>query len=270
MRLATAFDGQFYPGEREELIEWVDGFLAAAPAPPGDLLGAVVPHAGYIYSGRAAGRAIGIMAQDPPDAVVVLGPSHRTYFEGLRVLDIEGYETPLGPLPADPTLAEELAAGLAAGSLSEGFAEHSVEVQLPLLARALPGVPVVQVVFGQVSGEEIHRFVEVLLRLRETRRLLVVASSDLSHFHSREEALRLDGRFWELLADGDPQRLAEAVDRGETEACGLAPVLTLMELSQRLGARFELVEQCDSSQASGEDQRVVGYLSAVSVLPEDC
>jgi len=266
MRLSTAFHGQFYPAERAELEACVDACLAGSTAHGRELLGLVVPHAGYIYSGSTAGRAIGLLRASPPAAVVVLGPSHRVYFEGVRVFELEGYETPLGPLPAEPALAAEIARGLSGDSSHAGFPEHSVEVQLPLLARAVPGVPVVQIVIGAAADDELRRLARVLLDLRERWDFVVLASSDLSHFHSRGEATQLDRRFAELLGSGDRQALREALEGGQVEACGAGGVLTLMEMANATGADLEILERTDSSVTSGDESQVVGYLAAAAWL----
>lgn len=269
MRLATAFDGQFYPSRAEELAATADACLAGGVQVSGRVLGLVVPHAGYVYSGATAGTAIALLAQDPPEAVVVLGPSHRVYFEGIRVFDLEGYETPLGPIPGDPDLARAIARGLGGDALVQGFPEHSVEVQLPLLSRVLPGIPVVQIVFGVTRTGEAERLAEVLLEQGERESIAVVASSDLSHYHDRDRARILDGCFRRLLEAGDPQGMRMALDKGETEACGSGPVLTLMEMARRAGARIETLQQTDSSEASGDTTQVVGYLSAAVLVGGD-
>jgi AmmeMemoRadiSam system protein B len=268
MRLATAFDGSFYPAEPEGLAEVVDHFLQKAPRPPaGRVLGAVVPHAGYIYSGLTAGMAFGALRNLKPAAVVVLGPSHRVSLHGVRVLSVEGFETPLGGLSAAQDLSEELLDTLGPDAAGAAFCEHSVEVQLPFLARALPGIPVVEIIFGPPDQRVVRQVVSALRRALKTRDLLVVASTDLSHYYARPQCRVLDDRFRELLVGGDSGRLAEALRRGETEACGAGPVLTLMSLAEELGGRFEVVHQTDSSQASGDESQVVGYLSALAVLP---
>ncbi len=268
MRLATAFDGTFYPAEPDALAEVVDHFLDRAPAAPeGKILGAVVPHAGYIYSGMTAGMAFGAFRGLKPEAVILLGPSHRVRLRGIRVLHADGFESPLGTLPVDAELRAELLILLGPGAEGPAFCEHSVEVQLPFLARALPQVPVIEIVFGPWEERDIQRVAKALLALQRRHEILVVASSDLSHYYDHHRAKVLDQRFRELLLHEDSVRLGEALRRGETEACGAGPVLTLMNLTEALGGRFEAIHQCDSSQASGDESQVVGYISALALLP---
>ncbi len=268
MRLATAFDGSFYPAEPDALAEVVDHFLDHAPKKvSGKILGAVVPHAGYIYSGMTAGMAFGTFRGLKPEAVVLLGPSHRVRVRGVRLFQADGYESPLGALPTSCELRDELARVLGRGAEGPAFCEHSVEVQLPFLARALPEVPVIELVFGPAEERVVERVVEALVALRGEHEILVVASSDLSHYYDHQRAQALDGRFRELLIDGEKARLAEALRMGETEACGAGPVLSLMGFTEALGGRFEAIHQCDSSLSNGDESQVVGYLSALAVLP---
>lgn len=236
MRLATAFDGSFYPAEADALAEVVDHFLDHAPKRVnGKILGAMVPHAGYIYSGMTAGMAFGTFRGLEPDAVVVLGPSHRVRVRGVRLLRAEGYESPLGTLPTSRQLMDELLQALGSGADGPVFCEHSVEVQLPFLARALPDVPVIELVFGPAEEKTVERVVKALVSLRREHEILVVASSDLSHYYDHQRAQVLDGRFRELLLKSDSTRLAEAIRMGETEACGAGPVLALMGYTEALG-----------------------------------
>jgi len=268
MRLATAFDGSFYPAEPDALAEVVDHFLDHAPKRvKGKILGAVVPHAGYIYSGMTAGMAFGTFRGLQPELVVLLGPSHRVRVRGVRLFRADGYESPLGTIPTSGQLAEELLQALGSGAEGPTFCEHSVEVQLPFLARALPNVPVVELVFGPTEERTVERVVKALVSLRRQHEILVVASSDLSHYYDHQRAQILDTRFRELLLKSESSRLAEALRMGETEACGAGPVLALMGLTEALGGRFQAIHQCDSSLTSGDESQVVGYFSALALLP---
>jgi AmmeMemoRadiSam system protein B len=268
MRLATAFDGSFYPAEPEALAEVVDHFLDHAPKKvSGKILGAVVPHAGYVYSGMTAGMAFGTFRGLKPDAVVLMGPSHRVRVRGVRIFEAEGFESPLGVLPASRQVLDELVQTLGPGAKGSAFCEHSVEVQLPFLARALPQVPVIELVFGPAEEREVERVVSALLLLRRAHEILVVASSDLSHYYDHQRAQVLDGRFRDLLLKSERAPLAEALRRGETEACGAGAVLSLLAYTEALGGRFEAIHQCDSSLTSGDESQVVGYLSALAILP---
>jgi AmmeMemoRadiSam system protein B len=266
MILASAFDGSFYPAERDALEEVVDLFLSRAPAAPaGRPVGALVPHAGYVYSGRTAGMAVGALRGAAVDAVAVLAPSHRVPVHGCRVFQVEGFETPLGRVPGATALADALLDALGPQAKGATFSEHAIEVQLPLLQRALPGVPVVAVAFGLPDLSQARKVAQALAGLAQDRRLLVVASSDLSHYYNHGQAVQLDAHFKQVLLEGDPDAMARALDRGEVEACGAGAVLTLMALAQQAGAHFTVVDATDSSEAFGDTDRVVGYLSALAM-----
>ncbi len=266
MRLQSAFDGSFYPDEPKVLQTWVDDFLAGAPpAPDGEVMGMIVPHAGYVYSGATAGKAIGVLRGRQVDRVVLMGPSHRYAVDGVRVFELDGFETPLGPVASDAELADELIEALGPASQGPPFPEHSVEVQLPLLKRACPSASVVELVFGPPEAVVHRRVGAVLAELWRRHRVVVVASSDLSHYYPREQAKILDGHFRDLLVRGDPEEMAVALGSGVAQACGAGPVLSLMEMTRELQGSFHVVAQTDSSEASGDESQVVGYLSALSV-----
>ncbi len=266
MQLTSAFDGSFYPGEPEVLQEWVDEALETTPRElEGEPFGAIVPHAGYVYSGRTAARAIGALEDRAPGSIVLMGPSHRVAIDGVRVFDVEGYQTPLGSVPCDRDLAAKLQQRLGPRSQGEAFPEHSVEVQLPLIRRALPSCRVVEMIFGPPDWAVAQEVGEVLARLWREEGVLAIASSDLSHYFPLDEAAVLDGRFRRLLEAGDPEEMARALSTGATQACGAGPVLGLMEMTRNLGGRFQVLHQTDSSEASGDRSQVVGYLSALAV-----
>ena len=268
MKLGSTFAGSFYPEQSQVLKERVDDYLKAAPSPPrGRILGAVVPHAGYVYSGKTAGMALGAVPSGEVEKVVVMGPSHRVMVDGVNVFEVEEFETPLGPVAGDRDLSREIRQRLSLGTECPAFSEHSVEVQLPMVRRAFPSASVVEIVFGPPKAEIFERVGEALASLAREHRLLVVASSDLSHYYPRSQAQALDRRFRGLLEEGDPRALARALSSGETEACGAGPVLSLMTMTRKMGGRFTVVNQTDSSEASGDESQVVGYLSALAVLP---
>lgn len=263
MRLAPAFAGSFYPDDRAA----VRGYLETAarevsvrqPAP----WGLLVPHAGYFYSGDTAARAYHRAAAARPRTILVFGPSHRRFVEGIAVFDVEGYETPVGPISSDAELVEALLRALDPVDASEGFAEHSVEVQLPFVRATWPDARVVCACAGQPDRDAVDALADVLRPRLRTGELLLVASSDLSHHHSRTEATRLDGEFRRLLESGDAPAMVTALQEDRVEACGIAPLLVLMELASRSGDRIETVHATDSAAACGETESVVGYLSAV-------
>lgn len=258
------FAGTFYPRHRPEREAMIDGWTLNAAPHPGRVEGLLLPHAGWVYSGECAMRAIRAASSDRPRRVVHLGPSHREEFEGAVMLDAERLRFGDDSLPVARELGEELHRALPAVRWSVPFPEHSLEVQWPLLAAQWPELPVLPVVLGRNTPASLLELGAALDSIADEGTWWVV-STDLSHFHSHEEADRLDARFERKLVEGDAVDLADALHRRETEACGWAPVLASLEIARRREDRYAVVDRRDSSWASGRYQEVVGYLSALLV-----
>ena len=185
-----------FRGDAAELARRIDAMLAAAAAPARDEapLAVVSPHAGYVYSGPIAAYAYRAVQGRTYDTVVVIGPSHRDAFTGLSVYDTTRFDTPLGQIPCD----RELIGRLIGAHPNIGYRpsahrdEHSLEVQVPFLQRALSGFKLVMVVAGGRDPEAELTLVDVLAEYAKHKRVLVVASSDLSHYHGYAEANKLD------------------------------------------------------------------------------
>jgi MEMO1 family protein len=269
----AAFAGTWYPGDPRTLGAVVDRFLVRAEVPFPDILALVSPHAGLMYSGAVAGRAYASLhpadrATDArskrPDVTVLVGPSHSMTFEGTALDPSDAFETPLGSLRNDESLVQQL--GTQRGihlDASVHALEHSLELQLPFLARVLPDVPVVLLLMGHQTGTEAERLARSLAEVLRGRRSLLVASSDLSHYHDRPTASRLDAVVLDHLERFDPDGLQEALDRFPHHACGGGPMVAVMRAAQAIGASTSCVlRYADSGDVSGDVERVVGYVSA--------
>ncbi|HWR98380.1 MAG TPA: AmmeMemoRadiSam system protein B, partial [Candidatus Methanoperedens sp.] len=253
-----------YKGDAAEFARRVDALLAAAPAPSGDgtPVALVSPHAGYVYSGAIAAHAYRAVQGKAFDTVVVIGPSHRDAFTGLSVYDTLRFDTPLGQILCD----RELIGKLVGAHPNIGYRptahrdEHSLEVQVPFLQRALSGFKLVMVVVGGRDPEAELTLVMALAEYAKHKRLLVVASSDLSHYHGYDDANRLDAVALRSIAALDTLALEKDVRAGRCEACGILPVLITMEYARRLGARQGvLLKQANSGDTAGPKNQVVGY-----------
>ena len=260
----AAFAGQFYPSDPARLAAQIDGWLAAAapPAPhPGRVLALVAPHAGYDYSGPTAAAAYAAVRGRAYDAVVIVGPSHRLAFEGVSVWPDGGFETPLGTAPVDAGLARDLARAARSRFLPEAFAqEHSVEVQVPFVQRALPGAAIVPVVMGRQTGPTIRAFAAALAKACRGRRVLVVASTDLSHFLPEGRAKATDADTTALIAAMKTETVIRRVEAGDNIMCGGGPVAAALIYAAKSGrARVEILGRTDSAAFGGP---VVGYLAA--------
>lgn len=264
LRWTSHFAGSFYPEVPAALEQELAAWMESEPRYPGAVHGVLVPHAGYVYSGRTAARAVARARSEMVRTVVLLAPSHRHPVDAVANLALEGFDTPLGGVDVDPQWVERAGLDGCGVQRAAPFAEHALEVQLPLVQRAWPNARVVPLVFGRCA-EELTRALGAAIAAAWTPECVVLATSDLSHYHDRATARRLDDRFEQELVGGDAVSLVDALLDQSTEACGVGPVLTWMEMNRALGGHIEVVERSDSGEAYGETERVVGYLSALAV-----
>lgn len=261
-----AFAGDWYSNQPERVARDVDGWLAGVSPLAGTPLCLVAPHAGLRYSGSVAAWSYAPLRGLPLDAVVLIGPSHYVAFRGCAMLRRGSVETPWGALLVQKELAERLAGqtALLSEERRETHArEHSLELQLPLLARVQPDVAVIPILMGDQSRQVATALADALLTALAGRRFVVAASSDLSHYHRREKARRLDGRVLASLDALDPNGLMTALEDEPGHACGGGPVVTAMLVAEALGARGGVRRYADSGDVSGDTSHVVGYASAV-------
>lgn len=268
--------GTWYPGSADELRGMIRTYLdrtdVKAPEgtpPPGVL---IVPHAGYIYSGPVAAYAYKSVQGVRYDRVVVIGPSHTARFSGVAVTDASGVRTPLGVVEIDRAFIDDLKkrdpAVIAAPEASSR--EHSVDIQLPFLQETVaPGFKLVPLIMGNQDLESCRKLAETLaaaLASPAGDKTLVVASSDLSHYHSYAEARKLDAAFIRQVEAMDAPGLAASLFVGECEACGGGPVMAALLVAEKLGAKnVRILRAANSGDVTGQkdDPRgVVGYMAA--------
>ena len=265
--------GQFYPSDRTKLAGAIDCYLETAVTPFTDKPIAIVcPHAGYIHSGQVAADAYRQASRHEYDLVVILGVNHTTPgFQDISIYPAGGFETPLGLAPIDEALAASLMA------LDKRFAfnesvharEHSVEVQVPFIQRIFPDAKILPVIVGTPDPDLCARFGEALAKAVQGRKVLIVASCDLSHFPAYEDADRVDRRTLDAIATLDPEAFRSAISEQmgggvpelATCACGEAPVLAAMTAAKLLGAvGAQIISYANSGDTSiGDRSRVVGY-----------
>lgn len=250
-----AVAGLFYPKAPAALDAEVDRLLAAVRparrgAPPKAL---IVPHAGYAYSGPIAASAYRLLADAKGiSKVVLLGPVHRVPVRGLALPGAEALATPLGTVSVDVEGAEALA-GLpqVCTSAAAHAEEHSLEVQLPFLQRALSGdFSVLPLAVGDATADAVAECLERVWGGPET---LVVVSSDLSHYLPYDVARRVDRNTAEAIL------AYKAGAIGHEHACGATAVWGLLLVAQRRGLRVELLDLRNSGDTEGDRARVVGY-----------
>ena len=269
----AAVAGSWYPGTRAALARDVDEYLSAVGVVPRGRLDAVIaPHAGLMFSGPVGAFAYKTAAENGPyDAVVLAGPSHFVAFDGVALYPSGAFESPLGLSTVDEGLGAELAAAspIVRALPSAHGREHSLEMQLPFLTRVMPGVPIVPLLMGGQTRETIEGLSRALATIGSGRRLLMVASTDLSHYFDAARADALDARVREAVAAFDADgllRLFETYpegERGRFVACGGGPLISVMMAAAARGARQGLVlKYMHSGQISGDNSGVVGYMAA--------
>ncbi len=268
----AAVAGQWYPGTRGALAAALDEHLAAAAMEEVErprLRAIVAPHAGLMYSGPVAAYAYRAAQRSPYSAIVLVGPSHFVPFRGVSIWPRGAWETPFGPVPVASDLADAIAAASSEiRDLPEAHArEHSLEMQLPFVAHLMPGVPVVPLVMGhQTRGTAMglgSALASVLARRGSD--VLLVASSDLSHYEDARAAAALDGVVTRHVAALDPEGLMTSLEREPRHACGGGPMVAVLHAVRQLGAtQARVLQYADSGDVSGDKSSVVGYMAAAA------
>jgi AmmeMemoRadiSam system protein B len=258
--------GAFYPADPQRLRSTVESYVepGVAREPAAAVL---VPHAGYVYSGRCAGRAFSSV--ELPERFLILCPNHTGLGAPLATDDAEAWETPLGPVPVDGELIERLET-ICPSLRRDGRAhqrEHSLEVQLPFLQVLRPAgfrfAPLC-VGTGELAAlQELGEAMAEVLTSLESPCLLVV-SSDMTHYETADSARRKDARALGCLERLDARGLHEVVRREKISMCGYAPAVAALTAIHRRGAsRGRLVEYTNSGVVTGDDREVVAYAGMV-------
>ncbi|MCC7075550.1 MAG: AmmeMemoRadiSam system protein B [Acidimicrobiia bacterium] len=251
-----AVSGTFYPADPAVLRRTVDRDVAAASSETRGVVhpkAVIAPHAGYVYSGPVAGAAYARLAplRGRVERVVLLGPAHRVRVRGLAVPSVDVLETPLGPVRVDSAARDAvLVLGCVQVDDAAHAPEHSLEVQLPFVQRVLGDVAVLPLVVGDARPAEVASVLDTVWGGAET---LIIVSSDLSHYHDYETAVRRDRETAHAIVDGE----VDAVGTGD--ACGAHPVRGLMLAAKRHDLDVEILDLRNSGDTAGRRDRVVGY-----------
>lgn len=260
--------GSWYPGDPSVLKNDITAYFDHVPDTgiDGEIVGLVAPHAGYMYSGQVAAYAYKLIRDKKYNTVILIGPSHRVAFSGISIYGKGAYETPLGLVPVDEDLAEALLKKCKRIiDYPQAHAqEHSLEIQLPFLQVALGAFSFVPLVMGDQNAETCRKMADVIYEAGKDRHILIVGSTDLSHFHNDKKARALDGVVLEHIRTYDTEGLLESLAMDKAEACGGGPMAVAMMASQKLGARHaRLLKYANSGDVTGDKESVVGYTSAV-------
>lgn len=266
------YSGSFYPSDPVRLSHSIEQMLKEVDSKSvtGEAKGIVAPHASYMYSGECAAHAYGAIRGKKYETVVVISPSHQTFFDSASVFNGGSYETPLGVVFVDLELAKAIGnvhpkVVLSPLGHTGGRApEHALEVQLPFLQSVLGDFKLVPIVMGSQETDIVSALGEVLAGKLAGRNALIVASSDLSHYYEAKQAEKLDRGVIDAIEKFDWQLLHDRIASGASQACGAGPIMSCMYASRRLGAtRARVVQYTHSGKVTGDDAEVVGYLSAV-------
>ncbi len=248
---------------KKELVTYLE--RANPPRFEGELTGLIVPHAGYLYSGSVAAWSYKLLYENQFDRVLILAPSHHASFQAASIYNLGGYRTPLGIVPLDRELIEDLYkhVDLIRYVPNADSREHSLEIQLPFLQTVLHAFSLTPVIMGSMRYDLCVKLAEVIAETCSRKRVLIIASSDLSHYYPYEEATRLDRVCLDRIDTLDPEGLAADVEQQRTQACGAGPLITTMMATARLGAdRGKVLHYANSGDVSGDRSGVVGYAAA--------
>jgi hypothetical protein len=275
----AAVAGSFYPSDPKVLSAMMDEMLAKVTAPQitDPILAVVAPHAGYQYSGPVAAYTYAQLKGHKYTRVVVIAPTHHVAFDFTSIYEGDAYATPLGNVQVDKAFAQKLVKMSSTMKLSSqgheptsAGGEHAVEVQLPWLQKVLGNFEVVPIVMGDQSYESSRALGVALAKLIKSEgkqgETLVLASSDLSHFHTYDEAVKMDHKTLNALKAWDYFSMSRNFQPRIWEACGGAPIVAAMIYAERMGAnQARVLKYENSGDVTGDHSSVVGYSADVFV-----
>ena len=263
--------GTWYEGKPKTLQDNIDAYLdnAELPTLPGDVIAVIAPHAGHSYSGAVAGYAFAALRGRAPDLVAVISPMHRPYSQPLITSSHDAYSTPLGTIPIDKDTINELNATLQAG-LGIGLSpvshdqEHSLEIELPFLQRALASDFNLLPIMVRAQDPRISQGLgKALAHVLYDKNCVLVASTDLSHFYDQETAKKLDAEMLHQIEAFSSEGVFEAERSGKGFACGHAAVAAVLWAARELGANtVKVLNYATSGDVTGDYSSVVGYGAA--------
>lgn len=248
-----AVSGRFYPEDGEELSHTIKNLFQDNPTEGPCPKALIAPHAGYIYSGPVAASIYQLLKQkkDVITRVILLGPSHYTYVNGLALSSADVFKTPLGDITIDKESIEKIS-HLPQVEIQDSAHqnEHSLEVHLPFLQMSLTSFKLLPLTIGNAADDEIVEVLEILCGGEET---LIVVSSDLSHFHDYENANAIDRKTSEHILNLEQDQLEREM------ACGRIPIRGLLKFAKQLSLSPKLIDLRNSGDTAGSKDRVVGY-----------
>jgi AmmeMemoRadiSam system protein B/AmmeMemoRadiSam system protein A len=265
----------FYPGDQRILSSMIEGFLESVPEKKisGDVVGLILPHAGYVYSGQVAAYGTKQIENKKYDTVILIGPSHNFWLNKAAVDTSDVYHTPLGDIPVDKKIAAEIAGSskLIEKNIRAHIPEHCLEVELPFLQTTLKEFKIVPILISRFSMDEYKTIAESIASVskkHKNKKFLYVISTDMSHYPSQKDANYVDKKMLKALNKYDPLFLKKESDKLLSTGypnlncvlCGEGAVITGIYLMKTLGAdRITPLHYANSGDVSGDSSRVVGY-----------
>jgi len=257
--------GQFYPGSASQLKQMIEG-LVDEKAVKEDVIGLVSPHAGYPYSGPVAGATVSRIKFK--DTFIIIGPSHTGMGKPFSIMTEGAWKTPLGEAEIDSETGRRLLAAssyLEEDNIAHQF-EHSIEVQLPFLQYFQPDIKIVPIILAHASGDiyrEIGKAIAKTIK-NSNKEMVIIASSDMTHYESQESAQKKDKQAIEAMLDLNEDELLKRVEELSISMCGYAPAVSLISAAKELGATgAELVRYQTSGDTTGDYSSVVGYAGII-------
>lgn len=259
--------GYFYPSDPQKLKKEISLLLDIAKPQKSyeKIVGIITPHAGYVYSGKTAAYAYNLLKDKNIKTVIIISPSHSEYFPGVCVYEGDAYETPFGEIEIDKDKSDKLCgeSRIIFKGLQGHRREHALEVQLPFLQSVIKDFKIVPIVIGDQTKMYVDELAANLVKIYDEE-TLIVASSDLSHFHDAHTANQLDSIVEKRIKDFDFEKLQKDLDLNNCEACGGGPIIALMKTASLVGvSNSQVLKRTDSGDVTGDKSEVVGYLSAV-------
>lgn len=252
--------GQFYPSSGVSLKKEIE-ILIDKKAKKKDIIACMLPHAGYMYSGRVAAETVSQI--DIKDKVILLGPNHTGNGSDFSIMTEGLWQTPLGENEIDSELAKEMLkkSKYLREDMSAHVYEHSLEVELPFLQYFKPDFEIVPITFLSDNIKALKEIGEEIAGvLKDKPKALIVASSDMTHYESQIDAQRKDNEAIQAILELDEDKLIERVQRFNITMCGFAPVVVMLKAAKLLGAKkASLVKYQTSGDVTGDKESVVGY-----------
>jgi AmmeMemoRadiSam system protein B len=256
--------GQFYPAGKDTLEEQLEDMIPDV-SDKTDAMGAVSPHAGYMYSGSTAGEVYARLI--PKDTYIIISPNHTGYGSRFSASS-EPWSTPLGTVDIDRELLSAIMdeTGLLKEDPAAHAFEHSVEVQIPFIQKTAPGAKIIPMTLSFGNIDEYRELAGAVVSGAKKlgRKVMVIASSDMTHYESRVSAAEKDRKAIQKVLDLDPEGLLEVVEKNDISMCGYIPTAIMLMCANKMGAKkAELIKYTDSGEATGDTEQVVGYAGII-------